>query len=109
MKNEKIIKVKTYSDDYINCYADFYMTLDNKYALNNKGIRFEAFLAQPKRYIKILSQTHNVQELIDKHELEIEKLPGGGTRYGAYFQRVRKKKKQRHHRKAHITEQRIHA
>jgi len=108
--SEKINRrAESYSDEYIAHYGDMYMTYDKLHNLNGRGIRFEAFLASPERYMEIINQTEGIQDLVEKHELEIESLPGGGTRYGAFFQHVSKKKKQRHHRKSHINEQRVHA
>jgi len=109
MRADNKSKKQTYSDEYIEHCANLYMTFNNKFNLTTRGIRFEAFLAHPDMYVEIFMQTQNVQELVDKNELEIEKLPGGGFRYGAFFQPMRQKKKQHHQRKSHINEQRVHA
>ena len=102
-------KAIRYSDEYLNYYADIYMTCDKLYKLAKRGIRFEAFLARPDMYLKLIKQTQEVQMLIDEKELEIEQLPGGGTRFGSFFQQVKQKRKMRHYKKNKASVTRIHA
>lgn len=80
------MSMQTYSDEYIEYYADLYRQYDFKCHLNHRGIRFEAFLANPEYLMKKMDEIHGVMILIDKHELAIDKLPGGGVRYGTFVQ-----------------------
>lgn len=101
--------MKTYSDEYIDYWGDVYTANDALYKFRDRGVRFEAFLEAPERYIKIIQMTHDIYELAEAKELEIEKLPRGGVRYGRWFQPMAQKRKHRHAHRKHITEQRMHA
>lgn len=86
--------METYSDEYIEHYGELYVKANAEYRLLDRGIRFEAFLANPTFFLGGAQLVREIDELIEKHEMEVEQLPGGGMRYGAYFQSMH------HHRYA---------